>query len=96
MREPLGREAIDQALKGLDGWRFDEDRLLKTFEFGSFREAVSFIVRMAFEAEQRDHHPEIHNVYNRVDVSLATHDAGDRVTRKDVELAEAIESFSWK
>lgn len=94
-RTPLTREQIAHALSELDGWRYEEDRLRKTFAFDSFREAVSFIVRLAFHAEEMNHHPELHNVYSRVDIALATHDAGDRVTEMDVELARAIERFNW-
>ena len=75
---------------------FEQDRLRKTYIFKNFREAVSFIVRMAFYAEELDHHPELHNVYNRVTVSLTTHDAGNKVTGMDVSLAHAIEDFSWR
>ncbi|MDQ7039338.1 MAG: 4a-hydroxytetrahydrobiopterin dehydratase [Rhodothermus sp.] len=93
--EPLSREAITAALAELKGWTYADDRLQKTYTFGSFREAVSFIVRIAFEAEQLNHHPELHNVYNRVTVALTTHAAGNRVTARDVELARAIERIAW-
>jgi 4a-hydroxytetrahydrobiopterin dehydratase len=94
-RTPLSREQIETAISELEGWRFDDDSLKRTYEFKHFREAISFIVRLAFEAESLNHHPEIHNVYNRVDVSLTTHDAGNRVTPMDVSLARAIDQFSW-
>jgi 4a-hydroxytetrahydrobiopterin dehydratase len=94
-RTPLTDEDIRSALATLPGWRYEDGALRKTFQFQNHREAVSFIVRMAFEAEQRDHHAEIHNVWARVDLVLRTHDAGHRVTAKDVELARAIEAFSW-
>ena len=92
---PLSNSEIETSLGRLDGWSFDADSLKKTFEFSSFREAVSFIVRVAFEAEELNHHPEIENVYNRVAITLRTHDAGNKVTRADLNLAAAIESFSW-
>ena len=53
---------------------------------------MSFIIRISYEAEQQDHHPEIYNCYNRVEISLSTHDAGNRVTQKDFNLAQAIDS----
>ena len=62
---------------------------------GSFREAMSFMVRAAFEAEALNHHPEWTNVYDRVVVRLNTHDAGGKVTAKDVELAKRIQEISW-
>ncbi|SHK13321.1 4a-hydroxytetrahydrobiopterin dehydratase [Rhodothermus profundi] len=93
--EPLRQEAIEEALAELPGWTYADNRLQKTYTFGSFREAVSFIVRIAFEAEQLNHHPELHNVYNRVTLALTTHAAGNRVTARDVELARAIERIAW-
>ena len=91
--DPLSREEIDQALGQLDGWTFDDDSLQRTFEFPDFRAAVSFIVRVAFEAEELNHHPDLHNVYNQVDIALSTHDAGGKVTAKDVQLARKIDSL---
>lgn len=94
-RTPLTKEEVQEALKSLDGWVHDGDQLVKEFTFGSFREAISFIVRMSFEAEARDHHPELTNVYNRVSIALNTHDAEHMVTEIDIELARAIDDFSW-
>jgi len=91
----LTSDEIGEALSSLPGWTYEANRLKKTFALNNFREAVSFIIRMAFEAEALNHHPEIFNVYNRVRVELMTHDAGDRVTAHDVKLARAIEKFSW-
>ncbi|GIV62213.1 4a-hydroxytetrahydrobiopterin dehydratase [Rhodocaloribacter litoris] len=95
MAEPLRPSEIEAALQDLPGWRYEADRLTKTFIFSSFREAVGFIVRLAFEAEALNHHPELTNVYNRVTLALTTHDAGNRVTVRDVRLARAIEAFNW-
>ena len=95
MAKPLDPSEIASALATLPGWTRDGDVLAKTFKFGSFREAVSFMVRVGFEAEAMDHHPEWTNVYNRVAVRLNTHDAGDKVTAKDVELARKIQAISW-
>lgn len=94
-RTPLSADQIDEALADLDGWRHEDDKLKKTFEFSDFRAAISFIVRMAFYAEELNHHPEIENVYNIVNIALTTHDADGKVTEMDVALAEKIESFSW-
>lgn len=92
---PLTADEISAALAELSGWRYDDDRLRKSFRFKNFREAMSFIVRLAFEAEKAGHHPELFNVYATVDVALTTHDAGGRVSHKDVGLARAIEQFVW-
>lgn len=95
MSAALSAEEIQRELAKLDGWTFEKEALAKTFEFGSFREAMSFMVRAGFEAEAMNHHPEWTNIYNKVDVRLSTHDAGGKVTRKDVELAGKLEGISW-
>ena len=94
-REPLSDDAIADALDDLPGWSHEDDKLTKTYEFSDFREAISFIVRLSFYAEEMNHHPELENVYNTVDVALTTHDAGGKVTEMDVELASTIEDFVW-
>lgn len=92
-RTPLSDDAITDALAGLDGWALDAGRLVRTWDFDSFREAFAFLTRVAFEAEAMDHHPEITNVYGRVTLALATHDAGDRVTDTDVALARRLSAL---
>ncbi|MDQ3032961.1 MAG: 4a-hydroxytetrahydrobiopterin dehydratase [Myxococcota bacterium] len=94
-RTPLTDDEIEAELANLASWSHRDGALKKTFVFRNHREAISFLVRLSYEAEQRDHHAEIHNVYATVELALRTHDAGNRVTRADVELARAIESFSW-
>lgn len=95
MSKPLETAEITAALVDLHGWKFEANALAKPFKFGSFKEAVSFMVRVGFEAEAMNHHPDWSNVYNRVSIRLQTHDAGDRVTAKDVELARRIEKINW-
>jgi len=82
------------ALKGLLGWVYDADveAINKTFTFKDFSEAWAFMNRAALLAEKMDHHPEWFNVYNRVEVKLTTHDA-DGITRLDIEMAAAMNSF---
>ncbi len=92
-RAPLDADQINTALADLPGWTWEDDALAKTFTFDGFRDALAFIVRLGFEAEQRDHHPNLTNVYNRVELALTTHDAGNRVTDKDVDLARAIQAL---
>lgn len=72
-------------------WQEKDDKLSRSFLFGNFSEALAFIVRVGMLAEQHDHHPEIRNVYNRVDIHLQTHSAGNKVTEKDHRLAEDID-----
>jgi 4a-hydroxytetrahydrobiopterin dehydratase len=93
--KPLKPAAIKTALRQLPGWALKRNALVKEFTFGSFREALSFMVRAGFEAEALDHHPDWTNVYNRVTVRLNTHDAGKQVTAKDVELAQRFEQINW-
>lgn len=93
MSHPLGENEIEVALSDLSGWTLEEDQLVKTFAFASFREAIAFIVRLSFEAEEMNHHPELKNIYNRVQICLSTHDAGNAVTEKDVKLATKIEAL---
>jgi len=93
--KPLSSAQLKRALTALPGWTFRRDALAKTFTFGNFREAMSFMVRVGFEAEAMDHHPEWTNVYHRVAVRLNTHDAGGKVTAKDVTLAQRIQALSW-
>src|SRR5512141_2809244 len=95
MAKPLTKPQIAAALAGLPGWACKGDALAKTFQFGGFREALSFMVRVGFEAEALDHHPDWTNVYNRVVIRLNTHDAGGKVTAKDVALAKKIQAVSW-
>ena len=95
MSTPLTGKEVQDALGGLTGWKFEADALVKTYTFKTFREAFSFMTRVAFEAEELNHHPDWTNVYNRVVVRLNTHDAGGKVTAKDVELAKRFEKISW-
>lgn len=89
----LTEEQIQNELKKLQNWELKGDKIQKEFTFGTFREALAFIVRLGFEAEGHGHHPEITNVYNSVTLRLSTHDAGDRVTSKDIDLAGAIDKI---
>jgi len=73
-----------------EGWTFCQDALTRDFKFDDFVGAFGFMSRVALLAEKADHHPEWRNVYNRVSISLTTHDAGSKVTDKDVALATAI------
>lgn len=67
-----------------------EHTLVAKFLFKNFVEAFSFMTEVAFWAEKQNHHPEWFNVYNRVEIKLRTHDAGNRVTQKDHQLAAKI------
>jgi|TARA_A100001391_G_scaffold205462_1_gene206932 4a-hydroxytetrahydrobiopterin dehydratase len=83
------------AIETLQGWSVVENRdaIEKTFKFNDFNEAFGFMTRVAMQAEQAGHHPEWFNVYNRVTVTLATHDAGG-VTAKDTALASFMDQIA--
>ena len=78
----------------LPAWQFNSERggtIRRDFVFADFVEAFSFMTRVALVAEKRDHHPEWSNVYNRVSITLTTHDAGG-LTTKDLALARAADA----
>ncbi|MDX2028491.1 MAG: 4a-hydroxytetrahydrobiopterin dehydratase [Alphaproteobacteria bacterium] len=77
------------------GWIYDEDEITKKLVFQSFADAFAFMAACMPEIERLNHHPEWSNVYNKVTVSLTTHDAGG-VTAKDVELAEIMDRIAAK
>lgn len=77
----------------MSNWKEQNDKLTRSFEFKDFSEAFGFMTRVAIEAEKMQHHPEWHNVYNKVEINLSTHDAGDKVTDKDRKLADKIDAL---
>jgi 4a-hydroxytetrahydrobiopterin dehydratase len=91
MVDKLTGNARKAALAKLDGWSEVQgrDAITRTFVFADFNAAFGFMTRAALVAEKLDHHPEWFNVYDKVAVTLATHDAGG-VTERDVALAEAM------
>jgi 4a-hydroxytetrahydrobiopterin dehydratase len=83
------------ALKRLPDWRLAEGReaITRKYQFVDFDAAFAFMTRVALLAAKTDHHPEWFNVYNKLDVTLATHDAGG-VTQKDIDLAMAMDGYA--
>lgn len=77
-------------------WTETDNKLYRKFEFADFSEAFAFMTRVAMEAEKMNHHPLWSNVWNKVDIWLSTHDAGDVVTEKDKKLAERIDKLLIK
>ena len=92
MANILSNERRQNALGHLRGWQDDSPNkcIKKTYQFTDFKAAFAWMTRVAMRAEQLNHHPDWTNVYNRVDVTLSTHDAGG-VTSLDLELAEYME-----
>ncbi|MCF0057360.1 4a-hydroxytetrahydrobiopterin dehydratase [Dyadobacter sp. CY356] len=72
-------------------WKEEDDKLKRTFIFKDFKSAFAFMTKVAALADEMDHHPWWSNAYNKVNIELNTHDAGDKVTEKDQILAERID-----
>jgi len=91
----LSSSERDAVLKELRNWQMvkDRDAIQRSFRFKNFSEAWGFMSRVALLAESQDHHPEWFNVYNKVDIILATHDAGG-LSARDVKLAKAIDAVA--
>ena len=89
---PAARKA---ALKKLPKWKSVDgrDAITRKYAFKDFNAAFGFMTRVALLADKMDHHPEWFNVYNKVDVTLSTHDAGG-VTQNDIDMAEAMDGFA--
>lgn len=85
----------DRALSGLPEWSLRDDKLaiVRKFKFADFSQAFAFMTRVALIAEKLDHHPEWSNVYNRVEITLTTHDAGG-LSQRDVAMAKAIDALA--
>lgn len=95
MSDKIGARA---ALEHLTGWsqgKGDRDVIEKTYKFDDFKTAWAFMTATALKADGMDHHPEWFNVYNKVEVTLTTHDV-DGVSAKDVELAGFMDAFAAK
>jgi 4a-hydroxytetrahydrobiopterin dehydratase len=76
-------------------WTNQDGCLFKAFVFKDFSEAFGFMVRVAMEAERMNHHPTWTNTWNKVEIRLSTHDAGNKVTAKDVELSKIIDTLHY-
>ena len=85
---------VSELLAELPGWALREDgrAVVRSFTFGDFNSAFGFMTRIALYADKHDHHPEWFNVYNRVGITLTTHDAGG-ISQRDADMAHAIEAM---
>jgi len=94
-RNRLTENELNEALTELDGWQKVEGReaIAKSFKFKDFNAAFGFMARAALHAEKLDHHPEWFNVYNRVDVTLATH-SENGITELDIKLAHKMNAIA--
>ena len=95
MTAKLSGKARSDALATLKGWSEVQgrDAIHKSFKFADFNQAWGFMTRVALAADKADHHPEWSNVYNKVEITLSTHDAGG-VSDKDVALAKFIDQLA--
>lgn len=95
MSKKLTDGVLMQNLAGLDGWHLNEKKtaISRSFKFADFSAAFAFMTRIALKAEQLDHHPDWHNVYNTVNITLSTHDVGG-LSEKDVVLARFISALA--
>ncbi len=93
MVEKLSDAVRVEALGKLSSWQHDDarDAISKKFQFADFNEAFGFMARVAIKAEAMNHHPEWFNVYNRVEVTLTTHDVGG-LSESDIELARFMDA----
>ena len=95
MADKLEGESRDEALSVIEGWSEKEgrDAISKTFTFADFSAAFGWMTRVALVAEKMNHHPEWFNVWNRVEVTLSTHDAGG-LTGLDIKLAKKMDGIA--
>lgn len=95
MIAPLSETERMDALSSLPSWSYDRERraFYRQIRLDTFSAAFALMVRIAMEAEKADHHPEWSNVYNRIDIWLTTHDAGD-VSVRDARLATIIDAMT--
>ncbi len=93
-RQPLTDDEVAAALTDLPDWRVQEGKLHRQYKFGSFAQAMGWMMSVAIEADKMDHHPEWSNVYNRVTVNLVTHSLGNKISRLDVDLAQKMEKLA--
>ena len=87
--EKLTERTIEERLDKLEGWEYVDGAIEARFQFRDFRETFAVMIKVAFECEAQNHHPDWCNVYNKLHIRLNTHDAGG-VTEKDFKLAHSI------
>lgn len=92
---PLSDSDITTALETLNGWQRDGDAITKTFSFTSYLAGIAFASAVGVLSEGADHHPDLHIGWRKVTVRYNTHDAGGKITHKDIDLARAIEAMKY-
>jgi 4a-hydroxytetrahydrobiopterin dehydratase len=92
---PLSEAAVEAALQALNGWTVEGDALVKTFSLPSYAAGLMFATMIGAMAEGHNHHPELTIGYKKVRVAFTTHDAGNRISQKDVDIARAIDALPY-
>ena len=91
-RRKLSENEVKTALEGFGGWKFDDDKIQKKFQFGNFAEALAFVNKVGEIAESLDHHPDIKFGWGYAEIETTTHDRGG-VTDHDLLLASKIDAI---
>ncbi len=89
----LSDDEITDGLASLTGWERTGDEIAKEYRLGNFKDSVAFVVRLSYEAEAANHHPDLDIRWNKVRVALSTHSEGG-ITAKDLDLAAVVESVA--
>lgn len=89
--QALSDSELRRAVADLNNWQVKDGKLHGEFQFTDFIDAFGFMMKVAFAAEAAAHHPEWFNVYNKVEIDLVTHDAGNAISRRDIDLAKQID-----
>ncbi|HEV3473715.1 MAG TPA: 4a-hydroxytetrahydrobiopterin dehydratase [Actinomycetota bacterium] len=90
---PLSRDEAGQLSNDVPGWKIEDSKLVRSFEFKDFKEAFAFIARVALLVEEEGHHPDISNSWNKVRLSFWTHTA-EGLTRNDFIMAAKVDTFA--
>lgn len=92
--DALSDAAITEALTMLDGWERDGDKLVKTFETATYPQGLAFASAAGMVADGMNHHPDMSIGWKKVTIEFTTHDAGSKISQKDVDAAQAINAIS--
>ncbi|MCJ1681384.1 4a-hydroxytetrahydrobiopterin dehydratase [Streptomyces sp. APSN-46.1] len=92
--EPLSQKEIEDRLRELPGWAYEDDRIIRTYRLAGHVAAAALVAHIVSVQEELNHHSHLTLGYNTVRVSVNTHSAGDVVTATDFELAERVEGLA--
>ena len=92
---PLSKNEIARHLAQLPGWKFEDNKITKTFEFKSFQDGINLLVKLSPFCDQIDHHPDITIKYKKIRFDLSRFSIGGKVTERDFTVARKIEELCW-